>query len=67
MVLPVVVSLQVGGTAISFFYVVDCVSDLCTGRFLLYAVNINTLVDAPNFPVQIDGHHAVNDPKKYST
>lgn len=30
-------------------------------------MNILTLADAPSFPVQIDGHHAVNDPKKLGT
>jgi iron transport multicopper oxidase len=28
-------------------------------------VNINTLADIPGFPVLIDGHHTVNDPKKF--
>ena len=45
--------------------VIDRVSDLCAARFLLYAVDITTLADIPTFPVLIDGHHAVNDPKKY--
>jgi iron transport multicopper oxidase len=43
-------------------YIIDCVS---AGRFKLYALDINTLQDKPGFPVDIDGHSAVNDPQKY--
>jgi iron transport multicopper oxidase len=35
------------------------------GRYKLYGVNINTLLDVPGFPVLIDKHHADNDVTKY--
>jgi hypothetical protein len=35
------------------------------GRYLFYAVNINTLQDVPGFPVLIDGHNADSDPTRY--
>jgi hypothetical protein len=35
------------------------------GRYMFYAVNINTLQDVSGFPILIDGHNADSDPTRY--
>jgi iron transport multicopper oxidase len=35
------------------------------GRYLFFAIDINTLADKPGFPVDIDNHYADNDNTKY--
>jgi hypothetical protein len=38
---------------------------VANGIYKFYAVDINTLLDRPGFPVLIDGHNADSDPTRY--